>query len=93
MSEVFSPLAQWFCSQKCHNRRERDCYTEAMSRVVCQCRAPPGTRGGTQAQEADSDRLELVIPERSPLINERKEKRRPIVVNVIERNLGGHVEF
>ena len=66
MSEFFSPLTQLYCSEKCHNRRERDCYSDAMSRVVCQCNAPPGTRGGSQ--EAHSDRLVVVIPERLALI-------------------------
>lgn len=96
MREMFSPMAQWYCSQRCHNQRERDCYTDAVSRVVCQCRGSPGSRGVTQAQaqapaqaqEADLGKLELLIPERlTPLYNERNEKLNPLVVNVIERNM------
>ena len=95
---MFSPMAQWYCSQRCHNQRERDCYTDAVSRVVCQCRGSHGFRGVTQApaqaQEADSDKLVLLIPERlSPLYNERNEKLNPLVVNVIERNMIHDVDF
>ena len=89
---MFSPLAKWYCEQKCHHQRERDCYSDAMSRVMCQCNASPGTRGGTL--EAPPDRLVLDMPERLALINVRTVKPKPIVVNIMERNeaVRRHVE-
>ena len=94
MSEMFSRMAQWYCSQKCHNQRERDCYTDAVARVACQCRGSPGTRGVTQeAQEAHSGKLELIIPERMAPSHERNDNPNPLVVNVIERNARRHVNF
>ena len=65
MSEMFSPLAQWYCEQNCHHQRERKCYSDAMSRVMCQCNAPPGFRGGTL--EAPLDRLVMPIGQRLAL--------------------------
>ena len=94
MREMFSPMAQWYCSQRCHNQRERDCYTDAVSRVVCQCRVPTVTRGVKQTQEAQEDNLTLVIPERlAPLHHERTQTPNPLVVNVIERNVKRHVDY